>query len=317
MDGMKSVLLPVHLRKQPYPLQQDLRDFLPVPSGKLLADLHVMKIILQKASIEIAQILRHGGLPLLPGNGLQSALDFLFPILLLIGAYNLVPLQKIGLLALVQIHRQLLIQLRHLLAQIPAPGVDHQIFDPVPGLVHFDEMVSAPQCSKTALQPFRILQAAVAAKLLQVEFLLPAFPDMHARRHIMSCLVKPFKIDFHISQPHRIHPAADVHSHDIGHRFVRDGHGSADGASLPCMNVGHDPDFAALSEFVIAHSADLLYGFLLHHSAEADCLVHFTFDLKHILFPFFPFPCHGSGSLVFSCALCSPRFPDKKNAYLT
>ena len=56
----------------------------------------------------------------------------------------------------------------------------------------------------------------------------------------MGRLVHPLGIDFLFRQPDGVHPAADVHAHDVRDSPVRDRHGGADGAALARVHVRHD-----------------------------------------------------------------------------
>ena len=57
-----------------------------------------------------------------------------------------------------------------------------------------------------------------------------------------------------------LHAAPDVHTHQIGHNLVADGHGGADGTALAGVNVGHEPDAAARRKFLIAQLLNLCDG---------------------------------------------------------
>ena len=65
-----------------------------------------------------------------------------------------------------------------------------------------------------------------------------------------------------------LHPAADVHTHQVGADFVRDGHSSPDCAARTSMDVRHKAYPGAFSERLVAQGLDLKDGCLLHVVGE-------------------------------------------------
>ena len=64
-----------------------------------------------------------------------------------------------------------------------------------------------------------------------------------------------------------------------------DRHRGADRAALASVHVRHDPHSAALRKIEITHPPDLLDRLILYDGRVADGCIHFSFDLKHFLFP--------------------------------
>ena len=88
-------------------------------------------------------------------------------------------------------------------------------------------------------------------------------------------------IDLDPAEVNGVHSAANIHAHDIGDGLVDDRHGRADGAALSGMDIRHDADTAARREFIIAHPADLLDGFILDNPGKAESGIYLSPDLHH------------------------------------
>ena len=116
-----------------------------------------MEIILQICSVQEAELIRNIGLFLGPPKGFQSCLNLSSATCSFVFGDKGIPFLKVLLFAVVQVDCQLLIEFRHLFAQVPAAAVDHQIVGSVRGPVHFDEVISAAQRAKTPFQPFAVL----------------------------------------------------------------------------------------------------------------------------------------------------------------
>ena len=145
-------------------------------------------------------------------------------------------------------------------------------------------MVAAAQGAKAPFQTSGILQSAVAAQVLQVEALLPPFPDAETGGNEVGGGVHLWHVDLHPAQVHSIHAAADIHAHDVGYGLVLHGHGGADGAALAGVHVRHDADAAAFGEVIVAHPADLLNGLVLNDLGKADRGIYFSFDFHPIAY---------------------------------
>ena len=58
--------------------------------------------------------------------------------------------------------------------------------------------------------------------------------------------IQPFVFQFH-----GFHAATNVHTHQVGHDLVCNGHGRADGTACAGVHIGHDTDSAALGEWLL------------------------------------------------------------------
>ena len=145
-------------------------------------------------------------------------------------------------------------------------------------------MVAAAKGAEAALQALGVLEFPVAAKGLQIEGLPATLPNVHTGRNIMRRLVQMFKVDRRLKQANRVHAAANVHAHNVGHSLVMNGHRRSDGTALTGMHVGHDPDLATLGEGIVAHSADLLNGSVFDDIAIGNGSCDLSFDL-HVIPP--------------------------------
>ena len=268
-------------------LHEDLRDQLTISTGKLLAYLYIVQIILKITAVQIAQILWDQQFPIIPVQLLQRLLDLLPTASCLVLGDQRVFLDEILLFALVQIDGQVLIMLRHLLAQISAAGVDHQIVGTVRCPVHLDEMVTATQSPQATLQSFGISQRPVAAQLLQIKALSPSLPDIHPRRNIVSRRIQLFQVDGPWADIYGVHAATNIYANHIGNCLVDDRHGGTDGASFTSVDIGHDANLAASGKLLIAHPADLLDSLIFYNSGIAGGCGNLSFDLEHVPSPFF------------------------------
>ena len=94
-------------------------------------------------------------------------------------------------------------------------------------------------------------------------------------------LVQPFQLHPLAGHRHRLHAAADVHPHQVGHHLVADGQGGADGAAHPGVDIGHDADLAARREGLVAEGLDLAASARFQLIAEDPGGVVGSFDLDH------------------------------------
>ena len=159
--------------------------------------------------------------------------------------------------------------------------MNNQILCAVSGPVNLNKMVPAAQCAKTALQTLCVFQTAVTAQIRQVETLLPPLPDIHSGRNKMRGGIHLLHIHLNLSQIDRVHPAANIDAHYIGHGFVCNCHGGTDGAALPGVDIRHNADTASRRELIVAHSANLPDGLLLNDFGKAERGIHFPLDFQH------------------------------------
>ena len=149
----------------------------------------------------------------------------------------------------------------HLQSEMAAAGVDHHEQVPLLAPVHLNEVVAAAKGTDAPSGP---LQSHIggAAELGQINFSvqrvgyvpnLPPAGDFPADEGVQSC-----KIYFLFRNADGLHAAADVHPHHTGDDFVRNGHGGADGAAHPGVDIGHDADGAVLECLLLADGANLL-----------------------------------------------------------
>ena len=162
--------------------------------------------------------------------------------------------------------------------------MDHDVEIPLVVLIHLDEVVSAAQSADAPFRPQQIHMAGTA-QLVQVDLIEIAVglvPDREAGGDpLIDQLVQLLKLQPSLPDAGGLHAAANVHAHQIGHRPVGDGHGSADGTALARVDVGHEPDAAAHREFLIAQLLDLCDGGAIHHVGEDPGLTVFSFDFDH------------------------------------
>ena len=102
----------------------------------------------------------------------------------------------------------------------------------------------------------------------------------------MRRLIEQSEIYISIGKLDGEHTATDINAHDIGNRFVDDGHGGSDGATRPRMHVGHDAHLRIARELVTAHAPDLFSCFDLDGLCIRDCCCDFSFDGFHVEFSF-------------------------------
>ena len=264
-------------------LKNDLRHLLAVALGKLLADIHVMEVVLHEGAVEVAEVTGEGGILGLELvlQGLQGGLDLGAPPLGLVGGNDLLPLLEILFLAYVEVNGDLLVVFRHLGAEVAAARVDDEVLPSLLVGVHLDEVVAAAQGAQGSLQPLGVFQLAVTAQAGEVEALLPSLPDVPPAGDGMSGRVQLFKVDLDSTEVDGVHTAPDVHPHHGGDDLIGNGHGGADGTALARVDVGHDADLAVREGLGVADLADLLHGTLVHGGGEALGGVMGSYDLYH------------------------------------
>lgn len=57
------------------------------------------------------------------------------------------------------------------------------------------------------------------------------------RDFLIDQLIQFLQLQMGLPDAYRLHPAADVHPHQIGYHFVGDGHGGANGAARSGVNI--------------------------------------------------------------------------------
>ena len=97
----------------------------------------------------------------------------------------------------------------------------------------------------------------------------------------MTGCIDFFKIQRRIVQFHGVHPASDVHAHDIRADFVLHRHGRSDRTAFSCMNVGHDPHLCSFRQRIIAHPPNLFCRFFIERLGIAAGCTHFSMYLDH------------------------------------
>ena len=145
--------------------------------------------------------------------------------------------------------------------------------------VHLDEVVAAPQSADALFRPEQVHMAG-AAQLLQVDLVqiavgLGAYVKAGGDLFIDQ-LIQLLQLHVALPDADGLHAAADVHPHQVGHYFVGDGHGGADGAARPGVYVRHEADAAARGKLLVAKLDHLGDGCLVHYVGEDLCLIVFS-----------------------------------------
>lgn len=111
-----------------------------------------------------------------------------------------------------------------------------------------------------------------------------ALPDLHARGDVGADeTVQDLQVQGLFLQDCRLHAAANIHAHHVGHHLVMEGHGGADGAALARVGVGHHPDAAVFQEILVAHGGDLRPGRLVDGINKHLGGVVGAFNFNHIV----------------------------------
>ena len=254
---------------------------LPVEHGEVLDDLHVVDILLKQLSGHIGQGLGDVGL-LEVFQFLQFFLDLLLPALRFHSGN-----QRLdgGIVSAVEhLIARLLVIAGHLHTQVTAAGVNHDVEISLVVLVHLNEVVPTTQRTDAFFRPEEIHMAGTA-QLTQVDLIEVAvglIPDGEAGGDLfINQLVQLLKLQPPLPDAGGLHAAPDVHTHQIGHHLVGDGHGGADSTARPGVNVGHEPDAATRRKFLIAQLLNLCDGGAVHHIGEDLGLIVFSFDFDH------------------------------------
>lgn len=126
-------------------LKNDLCHLCAVSLGKLLADIHVVKIVLHKGTVEIAEVVGECRLLciVLLLKRLDGCLNLTSSALLLIGADDLLTPPEIILLTCIEINGDLLIKLGYLRSEITASRVNDKVLTALLVHVDLDKVVTA------------------------------------------------------------------------------------------------------------------------------------------------------------------------------
>ena len=264
-----------------HPLDDHVHHGLPVEHGEALDDPHVVDVLRKQVPGHIGQGLGDAGLP-----GVFQPLDLLGNLLL--PAFRLHPGDErldggvVG--AVERLVPRLLVVAGHLHPQAAAAGVNHQVEVSVVVPVHLDEVVAAAQRADAPFRPEQIHMAG-AAQLRQVDLAeigVRAVPDGEAGGDLLlDQLVQLLEFQPPLPDADGLHAAADVHPHKVRHHLVGDGHGGANGAARPGVDVGHQPDAAARREFLVAQLLHLGDGRAVHHIGKDLGLVVLSANLDH------------------------------------
>ena len=277
VDGGERFLgVPLH------PLHQLPHHGLPVQLRELLHQLHVVEVVLQQVAGHVGQRLGDVGQDLLLG-GLHLLGDLTLPSLGL-QAFD----ERLDGLLVPAVQRlipSLLVVVGHLQAQVTAAGVDDQVALTVLVHVQLDEVVAAAQGADALAGAIQV-HGVGAAELGQVNLVVVgviSVPDGQAGRYLaVDELIQPLQLHPLAGHRHRLHAAADVHPHQVGHHLVPNGQGGADGAAHPGVDVGHDAYLAARCEGLVAEGLNLAAGARFQLIAEDQGGVVGSFDLDHI-----------------------------------
>ena len=190
-----------------------------------------------------------------------------------------------------QVYRQLLIILRHLLPQVPASRVNHQIKSPVRRTVHLDKMVASAQRAQASHHFPAVLNGAITPQGLEIKTGLPPFPNLPAGGDKMCRFIQPLHVNLPVLQADGIHAASNVYAHQIGDRLVCYGHGRTNGTALSPVGIRHDADTAPAGKFLIAKPADLFHGVCVNRLGIAHSCADLPFHFHHMAPPLFtPLP---------------------------
>ena len=118
--------------------------------------------------------------------------------------------------------------------------MNYQIFIPIGGYINLDKVIAAAQCSQAPFQPLCLPQTPVAGQAGQVEALHTPLPYASSAGNLMNRRIHSLKINFYRTKRNRIHPAADIHSDNVGNHLIVDRHRGADRAAFPGMNIRHN-----------------------------------------------------------------------------
>ena len=246
-----------------------------------------MEIILEILTCEVAEFFRHGcaaHILVLLNKLLKSFLDLIFSALFLISLDEFFLLIKELIETSVNVDSELLVVLRHLLTEISGTGVDNEIFCTIGRFIYLDEVITASESTERSAESFCVLEISVTLKICKIKSLDSAIPHVCAGRDKVRRLIKLLEIDRFLADIYRVHAAADINAYDIRNDLIFDRHCCTDRAALTGVHVRHDPNLAALSHGIVAHSSDLFDGFFFHDFGVADRCIYLSYNLYFIHF---------------------------------
>ena len=191
---------------------------------------------------------------------LYRRLDLTAPSLSLVARDKLVLLTEQLILSAHKFVRKALVMLRDLCAKVAAPCVDNQILVTLVVAVYLNEMIASAEGSDAALQPLCVLEFPVAFQLHKLwESHDPSLVYFHSRGYVFPYrFVQLFKVDPDFSKLNRIHSAADVNAYDVWYHHIAEISGKAYYTALPCVDVRHYANTAALYKRLVAEQLYLL-----------------------------------------------------------
>ena len=122
----------------------------------------------------------------------------------------------------------------------------------------------------------------------------------------MSSLVDFFKINIYFSKINCVHTTSDIYSYNIWNYLICNCHCGSNSAALTRVNIRHNTNLYTFCHWVITHTSNLLYGFILYYSCIADSCIYFSLDYKsiHTSLTFFLLP-YSSYSPINTLDKCS------------
>ena len=237
---------------EPHGRQYLIDHRLPIDQGKTLDQRHIVQIIVKERSADVSQRLGHSRTALF-FELLQHGLQLFFAASGLVRFDQLLDMDLIAAVEL--LIALLLIIARDLQPQMTAAGMNDQVQRAVLILIHLDKMVAAAQGADGAAGSAQIDSFGTAQRREVDGFIvwMQRLTNGKTRWYpLTDDLIQRFQIQRLLCQPHGLHTTADVHTHQIGHHFIGDGHGRSDGAALAGVHIGHDADLAASRKSLVA-----------------------------------------------------------------
>lgn len=148
-----------------------------------------------------------------------------------------------------------------------AAGVDDKIDMVLIILIHFDEVVAGAQgaCGKAGFFQIDVVPAVQLAKVKVLHQPVGCFPHGKTGRNFFpNNGVQLLEIPYFSRYLRHGHVAAGVDAHKSRQNRVRDGHGEADRADFPRMNVRHDADSCVFCSRIVADHLKLREGIVFN-----------------------------------------------------
>ena len=148
--------------------------------------------------------------------------------------------------------------------------------------INLHKMITPTQRTERSLQALMALQGTQATQRFKLRERLDNLPGhIHTAGNIaVHDIIKCGEIRLLPAKRHREHATTDVHPHDVGNDFIAQVSRKADDTALARMHIGHDSHLRARRKFVIAHSANLLYGFLFDDGSIANSCIYYFLSKK-------------------------------------